>query len=332
MPRAGLLLLPIALACGRKLDPTIASAPTDATAYVRVRAWEELRSAVPILRAPGADSNGFGLFPRDSGLALEQFDDRRPFGVAVRREGFALVLPRNLARPVPTPSGEWGAEPLPGDALGIWTGPKPTFGGLRGGDLLEGLVSLRISLPKVAETSAGEIGRAASAVSVARVFLGLPPEGTPGETARDWSSILRSLETLDLALEGGGKRYEARARLRPSEGSGLGRFAREARGSPHTLAGFLSKEGAILYLETSVDATTSARFFPEGFLGVSPVPFLLPGALGPLAGELASHLDGKGVVAVGHQGKDLYVEEVAGLRDGAAYAALLATDRFANAI
>ncbi|MCI0589939.1 MAG: hypothetical protein L0323_24265 [Planctomycetes bacterium] len=332
MRHAALLLLPIALACGRKPDPTIASAPSDATAYVRVRSWEELQSAVPILRALGADSNGFAPFPRDSGLALEQFDDRRPFAVAARREGLAFVLPRNPARPVPSPSGEWSAEPLPGDALGVWTGPKPTFGGMRAGDLLDGLVSLRINLPKIAEASGGEIGKVASAVSAARLFLGLPPEGTPGETVRSWTSALRALETLDLALEGGGRNFEARARLRPSEGSGIGRFAREARGAPHTLAGFLSKEGTILYLETSVDAATVARFFPEGFLGVGPVPFVLPGALGPLAGELASHLDGRGALSIGHEGMDLFVEEIAGLRDGPAYAALLATDRFANAI
>jgi hypothetical protein len=332
MRRAALLLLPLAIACGKAPDPTIASAPTDATAYIRVRSWEELQSVVPFLRFLTAGSGERGPFPRDSGLALEQFDVRRPFGVAARREGLAFVLPRNPARPGPSLSGEWSAEPLPGDALGVWTGPKPAFGGMRTGDLLDGLVSLRINLPKVAEVSGGEIGQVASAVSAARLFFGLPPEGTPGETVRSWTSALRALETLDLALEGGGKNFEARARLRPSEGSGIGRFAREARGAPHTLAGFLSREGTILYLETSADAATVARFFPEGFLGLGPVPFVLPSALGPLTRELASHLDGRGALSIGHEGKEFYVEEIAGLRVGPAYAALLATDRFANAI
>ncbi|MGH7149280.1 MAG: hypothetical protein ACREIU_01210, partial [Planctomycetota bacterium] len=171
-----------------------------------------------------------------------------------------------------------------------------------------------------------------SSLSVARMFLGLPPEGTPGETLREWKSTLQSLGTLDVALEGAGTRFEGRARLRASEGSGPGRFARAARGAPHTLAGFLSKEGTILYLETSLDAATLARFLPGGFPGMGPVPFVPPGALGPVAAELAAHLDGREVLAVGHEGKDLFVEELAGLRDGPAYAALLVSDRFANAI
>ncbi len=332
MRSAALLLLPLASACGRKPDPTIANAPTDAVAYFRVRSWEELLSAAPFLRFLAAGSGERGPLPRDSGLEMESFDDRRPFGVGMRRSGLALVLPRSENGSVPSPSGDWGAEPLPGDALGVWTGPKPTFNGLGGGELLEGLVSLRLTLPKAAEELGGEIGQISSSVSAARLFLGLPPEGTPGETLRDWTSTLRTLETLDLSLEATGGRFEGRARLRPSEDSGVGRFAREARGRPHTLAGFLSKEGTILYLETSLDTATVARFFPQGFLGAGPVPFVLPGALGPLAGELAAHLDGREVLAVGHEGKDLFVEGIAGLRDGPAYAALLASDRFANAI
>ncbi|HET6205014.1 MAG TPA: hypothetical protein VFI25_19655 [Planctomycetota bacterium] len=332
--RRAVLLLPLAFACrGGEPDPTIASAPTDAPVYVRVRSWEEVLSAAPFLRASLAMAGEEGPPPRASGIEREAFDDRLPFGIGLRKGGLALVLRRKEASaPVPSPSSGWGVEALAGGALGVWQGPKPTFGPLPGGDLPDGLLSARLFLPMIVEVSSPEIERAAGSVNTGLALAGGAPEGTLGETVAAWRAGLRALGTLDLSIEAAGGRFDALARLRPDEGSGFHRFARSAKSATHTLAGFLSKEGTILFAESSVDPVTFAAFFPKGFLGVGPVPFAPPGSLGTLVAEAAALQDGREAVEIGHAGGDVFIEFLAGLRDPGAYAALVESDRFANAI